>query len=372
MPDNQENAGIVLAVQNLKKKIGKQWIIHGVSFDIREGEVFGFLGPNGSGKTTTIRMLVDLIRPTEGEIRVGGISMKSDPTRALQNIGCIVENPELYSYMSGWDNLEHFARMLPAVGQDRIKEVVQLVSMEKRIHDKVKTYSLGMRQRLGIAQALLGRPKLLILDEPTNGLDPQGIKEMRGFIRQLAATGLSVFVSSHLLNEIQLMCDRVAIITKGKVIAVGHVSELLNQTERKLVWTVDQPAKAREVLGRMDNVELLDEEEAGGNSGEDESETGRAAPGNAVLAAPREVREGKPAIKQSWEQITSKDKKEQTASGPAANPEAGVVVARMADCLVPEANRQLMNAGIGIFSVVPKNPMLEELFLRLTEGESIG
>lgn len=333
-----QDQSIVLSVHNLQKKIGKTWIIKGVSFDVHAGEVFGFLGPNGSGKTTTIRMLVDLIRPTAGEIHVSGISLKAQPTKALQHIGCIVENPELYSYMSGWDNLEHFARMLPSVGQDRIHEVVELVGMKKRIHDKVKTYSLGMRQRLGIAQALLGKPKLLILDEPTNGLDPQGIKEMREFIRQLAETGLSVFVSSHLLNEIQLMCDRVAIITKGEVIAVGEVKELLSQSERKLFWTVDQPEKARVVLAQMDGVELLTEDVSNGNSGEDDTDPNGS---NAL-------------------------------SGPTMLAHTGVVVARMTDSHVPEANRRLIAAGIGIFSVVPKNPMLEELFLSLTEGETVG
>lgn len=312
----------VLTVKNVKKKIGRRWIIKGVSFTIQPGEVFGFLGPNGSGKTTTIRMLVNLIRPTEGSIYADGISMRDNPTKALQSIGCIVENPELYSYMSGWENLEHFARMLRGVGPKRIQEVVDIVGMDNRIHDKVRTYSLGMRQRLGIAQALLGSPKLLILDEPTNGLDPQGIKEMREFIRELASTGLSVFVSSHLLNEIQLMCDRVAIISKGEVIAVGQVDELLSQADSKLVWTVDNYSMARELLSQMDGVEIV-EDESYGNSGEDD-------------------------------------------------PEAGVVAARLSDKQVREANRRLISAGVGIFSVVPKNPMLEELFLRLTEGEQIG
>ncbi len=228
---------IVLSVNNLKKRIKNKEIIKGISFDVYAGEIFGFFGPNGSGKTTTIRMLVDLIRPTEGTIQICGYDVHKEHNQAMSKVGCIVENPELYSYLTGWENLEHFARMLPDVDEKRIQEVVEIVSMDQRIHDKVRTYSLGMRQRLGIAQALLGRPSLLILDEPTNGLDPQGIKEMREFIQRLAADGLSLFVSSHLLSEIQQMCHRVAIISHGEVIQVGAVDELIAQGG-KVVWTV--------------------------------------------------------------------------------------------------------------------------------------
>ncbi|HLO13024.1 MAG TPA: ABC transporter ATP-binding protein, partial [Pseudoneobacillus sp.] len=212
---------ITLSVRGLRKAIGNKEIIKGIDFDLKKGEVFGFLGPNGAGKTTTIRMLVGLIKPTSGRIEICGYNVQSQFTKAMSYLGCIVENPELYSYLSGWENLQHFARMLPKMKEEQLLEVVKLVRLEERIHDQVKTYSLGMRQRLGIAQALLGRPKVLILDEPTNGLDPMGIREMRSFIRFLAETeGLTVLVSSHLLSEIQLMCDRVAIISKGKIIKV--------------------------------------------------------------------------------------------------------------------------------------------------------
>lgn len=154
----------------------------------------------------------------------------------MQYMGCIVENPELYPYLTGWENLNHFAGMLNKIEDDRIKYVTELVGLQERIHDKVKTYSLGMRQRLGIAQALLGKPKVLILDEPTNGLDPSGIRDMRKFIRYLAEEeGLSVLVSSHLLGEIQLLCDRVAIISKGQIIHTEMVHDLLSHKER-LIW----------------------------------------------------------------------------------------------------------------------------------------
>jgi ABC-2 type transport system ATP-binding protein len=245
---------VTLAVRNLHKKIGRKEIIKGLNFELKRGEVFGFLGPNGAGKTTTIRMLTGLIKPTEGTISICGYDVRKDFTKAMEFLGCIVENPELYPFLSGWDNLVHFAGMLPSVTEQQIDETVAFVGLDERIHDKVKTYSLGMRQRLGIAQALLNRPKVLILDEPTNGLDPAGIREMREFIRGLAENeGLSVLVSSHLLSEIQLLCDRVAIMTKGEIIQIDSVENLLTSQE-KLVWRVSPFAKAKEVLERFTEV----------------------------------------------------------------------------------------------------------------------
>lgn len=247
---------ITLSVKGLRKVIGKREIIQSLDFDLRRGEVFGFLGPNGAGKTTTIRMLVGLIRPTAGSIQVCGYDLHTQFPEAMQNLGCIVENPELYTYLSGWSNLQYFARMMEGIDDARIAEVVKLVGLSARIHDKVKTYSLGMRQRLGIAQALLGNPKVLILDEPTNGLDPSGIREMREFIRYLAEKeGLSVLVSSHLLSEIQLMCDRVAIISKGRIVRVDKVQSLLAQQER-ISWRLHPMDKGYQVLsGLTDSVE---------------------------------------------------------------------------------------------------------------------
>lgn len=155
------NREVVLSVQGLKKKIGRKPIIHNVSFDVFAGEIFGFLGPNGSGKTTTIRMLVDLIKPTAGKIFVCGEDIDRHPERALAHVGCIVENPEMYAFMTGWENLEHFARMQAGITSKRIAEVVEIVGLDQRIRDKVRTYSLGMRQRLGIAQAFLGAQSCL-------------------------------------------------------------------------------------------------------------------------------------------------------------------------------------------------------------------
>jgi ABC-2 type transport system ATP-binding protein len=237
----------VLRAENLTKTIKGTTIVDSISFSVGSGEVFGFLGPNGAGKTTTIRMLVGLIRPTAGRVLIAGRDLHEDFEAALSTIGCIVETPDLYRFLTGRQNLEHFARMLAGVGPERIEEVARLVHLDHRLDDRVGTYSLGMRQRLGIAQALLGRPRLLILDEPANGLDPAGIREIRQLFRDLAATGLSIFISSHLLAEIELMCDRVAIIHKGRVVTTGSVKELIS-SRREIELRVDDAQRASEVL----------------------------------------------------------------------------------------------------------------------------
>lgn len=301
----------VLSVHHLKKKIGNKEIIKDISFEVYAGEVFGFLGPNGSGKTTTIRMLVDLIRPTEGRVYCCGKDVHQHHQEALKHIGCIVENPEMYPYMTGWENLEHFAAMLEQVGTKRIQEVVTIVGLTQRIHDKVKTYSLGMRQRLGIAQALLGNPKLLILDEPTNGLDPQGIKELREFIRGLANEGMSIFVSSHLLSEIQLLCDRVAIISKGRLLAVDRVDALLMQQSDQWTWKFEPFATGLNVLDELQYTERK------------------------------------------------------------LFPDGQSVLIRMPREAVSECNRRLVEAGVRVLGIEWKPPALEDLFLEMTEGEVI-
>jgi ABC-2 type transport system ATP-binding protein len=216
----------IVKIDHITKRIGSKTIIDKLSFEVPRGEVFGFLGPNGAGKTTTIRMMVGLMSITEGDIRIGGYSIRTHFEQAIRHVGAIVENPEMYKFLSGYHNLVHYARMFPGIEEDRIQEVIDLVGMENRIHDKVKTYSLGMRQRLGIAQALLHKPSVLILDEPTNGLDPAGIRELRDHLRKLTREdGISVIVSSHLLAEMELMCDRVAIIQNGKLVDVRLIKE---------------------------------------------------------------------------------------------------------------------------------------------------
>lgn len=299
---------ITLSVQGLKKVIGKREIISGIDFELQRGEVFGFLGPNGAGKTTTIRMLVGLIKPTAGKISICGYDIHKQFPEAMENMGCIVENPESYKYLSGWSNLHYFARMMDGIDEARITEVVRLVGLSARIHDKVKTYSLGMRQRLGIAQALLGKPKVLILDEPTNGLDPSGIREMREFIRYLAEKeGLSVLVSSHLLSEIQLMCDRVAIISKGQVVRVGTVQSLLAQQER-VSWRLSPLPKGIQVLQQLSD---------------------------------------------------------------SVKPEGDVVTTPYIENEVGLWNRALVEAGVTVMEMSRKLPSLEDLFIELTGGHGI-
>ena len=236
-----------LTADHLTKVIGNRTIVDDVSFTLNAGEVFGFLGPNGAGKTTTIRMLVGLIRPTHGSVTICGHDLHRGFEQAMRCLGCIVETPDLYRFMSGRENLEHFARML-GVNHDEIERVAELVALSHRLDQRVGTYSLGMRQRLGIAQALLGRPKLLILDEPANGLDPAGIREIRELLRRLATDqGMSVFVSSHLLAEIELTCDRVAIIHHGRIHREGSVRELIAAT-REMEFRVGDPERAAAVL----------------------------------------------------------------------------------------------------------------------------
>ena len=232
-----------LTATTLTKIIGDKTIVDDVSFELQRGEIFGFLGPNGAGKTTTIRMLVGLIKPTSGHVTICGFDQRNQFEDAMRCVGCIVENPDLYRFMTGRENLEHFARMLRAP-RTEIERVAELVSLAHRLDQRVGTYSLGMRQRLGIAQALLGDPKLLILDEPANGLDPAGIREIRELLRRLATERkMSIFISSHLLAEIELTCDRVAIIHKGRILREGSVRELISN-RREMELRVDDVARA--------------------------------------------------------------------------------------------------------------------------------
>ncbi|MCK1996777.1 ABC transporter ATP-binding protein [Psychrobacillus psychrodurans] len=209
----------IVQLKNITKIIRGKTLIDNMSLELFPGQITGFLGPNGAGKTTTIRLMTGLMHLTGGTITIEGASIADDYEKAIANVGVIVENPEMYKYMSGYKNLLHFSRMHNGVTKARIDEVINQVGLTKRIHEKVSTYSLGMRQRLGLAQALLHDPKFLILDEPTNGLDPAGIREFRTYLRKIAQeNNVSIFVSSHLLSEIELMCDRVVVIQNGKLI----------------------------------------------------------------------------------------------------------------------------------------------------------
>jgi ABC-2 type transport system ATP-binding protein len=218
----------VLKLCNISKSFGKKKIIDDISFEIYAGEVFGFLGPNGAGKTTTIKMIMGFLSIDAGEIYINGYDLKKDYEKALANVGGIVENPEMYKDLSGLTNLQMYARLHEGVTKERIDEVIALVGMQNRIKDKVKKYSLGMKQRCGLAQAILHKPKVLILDEPTNGLDPSGIRDLRDLLKRFAhQENVAVFVSSHLLSEMELMCDRVAIINNGKLLGIKPIRELL-------------------------------------------------------------------------------------------------------------------------------------------------
>ncbi|WP_173106944.1 ABC transporter ATP-binding protein [Bacillus sp. KH172YL63] len=243
----------IAQLQGVSKIIKGKTIIDQLTFDVYEGEVFGFLGPNGAGKTTTIRMIVGLMNISKGDILISGKSIKKDFEGAIKDVGAIVENPELYKFMSGYQNLKHFARMQKGITEERMKEVIELVGLKDRIHDKVKTYSLGMRQRLGLAQCLLHKPKLLILDEPTNGLDPAGIREIRAYIRKLAEEeGMAVIVSSHLLSEMEMMCDRIAIIQSGKLVEVQQVRDFVEGSEQVYHLEVNDADKLKAALTALD------------------------------------------------------------------------------------------------------------------------
>ncbi|MCL6626828.1 ABC transporter ATP-binding protein [Alicyclobacillus shizuokensis] len=300
----------VLTLEGVSKRIGKRWIVEDLNMTVEDGEVYGFLGPNGAGKTTTIRMIVGLARPTRGQIRLLGQDVWRDRRQAMSALGTIVENPEVYSYLTGRQNLLHYAR-LAGLGDapKRIDEVAEMVRLKDRLDEKVRRYSLGMRQRLGVAQALLARPRLLVLDEPTNGLDPAGMREFRELMRALAKQGTSVFVSSHLLSEIQMMCDRVAILKGGRVVGEHTVADLT------------QAATGRVRLQVGDVV---------------------AATG--VLAAA------------GWSDVKTEG---QTL----------IVEAEQSD--VPRLVRALVAGGVDLYAVEPQRESLEQAFLELTEAQGV-
>lgn len=302
----------ILQILNLTKRIGNKTIIDKLNIDVPRGEIFGFLGPNGAGKTTTIRMMVGLMRITDGDILIDGDSITRNFNKAILKVGAIVENPEMYKYLSGYKNLIHFARMVPGVTEERIHEVIRLVGLENRIQDKVRTYSLGMRQRLGVAQALLHKPSLLILDEPTNGLDPAGIRELRDYLYTLTREeGISVLVSSHLLSEMELMCDRVAIIQNGKLVEVQSIKDLMNEgLLSSVTFEVDNLDGAVQSLTDFPEAQAMRSEEG----------------------------------------LVCWLEREQIA-------------------LVAE---RLMRAGIKLYGIKKNSPTLEDKFLKMTGGESNG
>jgi len=300
----------VLAAENLTKSLGGREVVSDVSFELESGEVFGFLGPNGAGKTTTVRMLTGLIRPDAGRVSIGGFAIARDFEKAMRHVGAIVEAPDLYRELSGRENLEIFARMIDRRAADAIPELARLVALESRLDERVGTYSLGMRQRLGIAQALLGEPRVLILDEPANGLDPAGIREIRELVKSLAHDrGLAIFLSSHLLSEVELTCDRVAILHRGRILALDTVDRLLQSRDR-VRFRTPIPKAALAVLRRHSSEE--------------------------------------PEIEG-----------------------ADLVFAALVEDEIPRALTSLSAEGVPVFEVVRTRPDLETLFLELTGGETV-
>lgn len=241
---------IILKCDNLYKKIGKKEILKGISLEVQRGEIVGFIGPNGAGKTTTIKLILGLQKITRGSVIINGYDIKKDFVNAIKKVGTIVENPDLYMYMSGFDNLKISKNCYDKITDDRLVEVVKLVGLENRIHDKVSKYSLGMRQRLGIAQAILHKPNLLILDEPTNGLDPEGIIDIRKLLKKLAyEEKIGILVSSHNLSELENMCDKVCIIKNGIIVEETDIEKLKNETIKECyIFEVDDSSKLKNII----------------------------------------------------------------------------------------------------------------------------
>ena len=246
----------VLKVDKLCKKIGKKEILKDVSFEINEEDILAFIGPNGAGKTTTIKCILGLQKMNSGSVFINGYDIKHDFVQAINKVGSIVEEPDVYMYLSGFENLKLQMRMYKNVVVDDIYRVVDLVGLESRIHDKVSKYSLGMRQRLGIAMALLHSPNLLVLDEPTNGLDPEGIKDLRVLLKRLAKSGVAILISSHNLAELESFCNKVCIIKNGVIVETSDLETVKKEaSDGNYIIEVDDARKARMVIGDMSNAQ---------------------------------------------------------------------------------------------------------------------
>ena len=246
----------ILKCENLHKKIGKKEIIKGISLELDEGDILGFIGPNGAGKTTTIKLILGLQSITSGKVFINDYDIERDFEKAIAKVGSIVENPDLYMYMSGYDNLKLIANLYKTVDKKRIDEVVNLVGLENRIHDKVSKYSLGMRQRLGVAQAILHKPTLLILDEPTNGLDPEGIKSMRELLVKLAKEEhMAILISSHNLAELESFCNKVCIIKNGVIIETSDIQDVKKEvSDGYFIFEVNDTKQAKLLLGNDSTI----------------------------------------------------------------------------------------------------------------------
>lgn len=296
----------VLELKNVSKSFGKRKIIDNISLKVNSGEIFGFLGPNGSGKTTTIKMILRLIDSDEGEIKVNGFDNRKQFEQAMECIGAIVENPDMYKYMSGIDNLKLHAR-IRNIDEKRIAEVLEMVGLKDRAKDKVGKYSLGMKQRLGLALTLLHNPKVLILDEPTNGLDPAGIKQLRDILKKIShEENVAVFVSSHILTEMQQMCDRVAVLDNGKIVKI----EQITSSEEEKIETIELRLKNKEKAIKI--------------------------------------------LKEKFE-VDAKEEKDS-------------LLVTIQTEKVPEVVKELASEDVGVKAVIPREHNLEEIFFDATEG----
>lgn len=247
---------VILKCENLHKNFRKKEILKGVSLEVCSGDILGFIGPNGAGKTTTIKLILGLQNITSGKVTINGFDIKSNFEKAIQKVGAIIENPDLYMYLSGYKNLQLIARMYKNVDKTRIDEVVKLVGLQERINDKVSKYSLGMRQRLGIAQAILHKPNILILDEPTNGLDPEGIRELRELMQKLAREEeMAILISSHNLAELDSFCTKICIIQNGEVIETKEITELKQEAKSSyIIFKINDTNKIKNLL---ENASIL-------------------------------------------------------------------------------------------------------------------
>ena len=238
---------MILKCENINKKFGKKQILKNVSLEVNEGDILGFIGPNGAGKTTTIKMILGLQSIDSGNVYINGYNIKKDFAKAIERVGGVVENPDLYMYLTGYENLKLISNLYKNISKERINEVVDLVKLNVRINDKVSKYSLGMRQRLGIATSLINKPKLLILDEPTNGLDPEGIKELRDILKELALKeNVGIIVSSHNLSDLESFCNKIVIIKNGEIVETNNLTNI-KKVEESYIIEVDDISKIKDV-----------------------------------------------------------------------------------------------------------------------------
>jgi len=265
---------IVLSIKNLYKSFGSKQVLHDVSFDVKAGEIFGLLGPNGSGKTTTIKLALGLLNINRGSVEICGYNISTQFEKAIRNVGAIIENPEMYKRLTGRQNLMQYCRMYDDINTETLEWAIDSVGLRDRIDEKIANYSLGMRQRLGIAQALLHSPKILILDEPTNGLDPEGIKQFRDFLIYLAhERGIAVIISSHMLAELDSLCDRVGVINSGRIVGIQTMEEIrhygddsvsyklvVDNAELAIEFFLEKEIKYQNVAENTFNISLSDEQ----------------------------------------------------------------------------------------------------------------